>query len=333
MTKLAREPRGIGLGKRRGLAQCSTRRGTIAILALDHRGNLRQALNPADPQSVSFDQMVMFKRQVVRALGTYSTAVLLDPEIGSGPAVAGDDLPGQAGLLLAVEATGYTGDPNARQSQVLPGWSVGKIRRIGASGVKLLIYYHPEAEMARAQENLIEQVAEDCVRYDLPLFLEPLSFSLDPQKKKLPPAELRQVVVETARRLTPLGVDILKAEFPLDIKAEPDEAVWLAACQELDAASLVPWALLSGGVDFEAFLRQVVVACQAGATGVLAGRAVWKEAAELHGVDREEFLRTTATDRMERLLEVCYSLGHPWQADYPPQIPPEGWYQHYADLG
>ena len=43
--------------------------------------------------------------------------------------------------------------------------------------------------------------------------LEPLSYSLD-ENKKLTSEEKRYVVVETAKRLTPLDMDILKAEFP-----------------------------------------------------------------------------------------------------------------------
>ena len=322
----------LSIGKRRGLAQCSTRFGTFSILALDHRGNLRNALNPQDPQSVSYEAMTSFKQQVVAALAPYASAVLLDPEIGASQAVAADALPGNIGLLSAVEATGYVGDPIGRISQVLPGWSVGKIRRMGASGVKLLVYYHPDADQAAQQESLVAEVGEACQRYDLPLFLEPLSYSLDPSRKGLPSAERRQVVIETARRLTPLGIDILKAEFPVNVQEEADPNVWLDACLELNEASVVPWALLSAGVDFDDFLNQVEVVCRAGASGVLAGRAVWKEAAELTGEQRLHFLRTTGAERMARLQALCDALGHSWREVYPPGETSENWYQDYPDI-
>jgi tagatose 1,6-diphosphate aldolase len=321
----------LSIGKRRGLAQCSTPRGTFAVLALDHRGNLRHALNPQNPDAVSYSEMVSFKQQVVAALGPASSAVLLDPEMGAAPMVATDALPGSTGLLVALEATGYTGDPNARLSRVLPGWSVGKIQRMGASGVKLLVYYHPEAPIASHQEDLTSQIAEACVRFDIPLFVEPLSYSLDPDKK-LSSAEKRQIVIETARRLTPMGIDILKAEFPVDVKEEKDEQVWAQACAELNAASQVPWTLLSAGVDYDTYMRQVAIACRAGASGVLAGRAVWKEATELQGVARLDFLRTTAAERMNRLYALCDALGKPWSEHYTPQTTPENWYSSYADI-
>jgi tagatose 1,6-diphosphate aldolase len=214
---------------------------------------------------------------------------------------------------------------------VLPGWSVGKIQRMGASGVKLLVYYHPEAPIASHQEELTSQIAEACARFDIPLFVEPLSYSLDPAKK-LSSAEKRQIVIETARRLTPLGIDILKAEFPVDVKEEKDEQVWAQACAELGAASQVPWTLLSAGVDYDTYMRQVTIACRAGASGVLAGRAVWKEATDLKGPARLDFLRTTAVERMARLYALCDALGKPWTDHYTAESTAENWYSAYEDI-
>ena len=102
--------------------------------------------------------MVEFKRAVVRALGATGTGVLLDPEIGVGPAIADGSLPGRAGLIVAVEATGYEGPGNARVSRVLPGWGVEQVKRLGASAAKLLVYYHPDAVNAADQERLVAEV-------------------------------------------------------------------------------------------------------------------------------------------------------------------------------
>lgn len=117
----------------------------------------------------------------------------------------------------------------------------------------------------------------------------------------------------TNRKLTAIpGVDILKVEFPLDIKAEPGEAEWLAACRELDAASNVPWVLLSAGVDIETHLLQVIAAARAGASGVAVGQAVWQEATEQPAAERVEFLRTSARARMARIDALCRALAYPW---------------------
>ena len=151
----------ITIGKLRALQQCSTPNGALSVLALDHRGNLRQALRPSDPKSVLDTELTAFKQEVVKAVAPAATAVLLDPEYGAAQCIASGGVPGHIGLLAAVEETGYTGDPNARHGSLLPHWSVAKAKRMGASGVKLLVYYHPDASAAREIETLVQQVVED----------------------------------------------------------------------------------------------------------------------------------------------------------------------------
>jgi tagatose-1,6-bisphosphate aldolase len=301
------------------------------VLALDHRNNLRQAMRPNDPDSVSPQELSAFKIEVVRTLAPASTAVLLDPEFGAAQVIAAGAVPGQVGMLVAAEATGYTGDPTARQSRVLDGWSIAKIRRMGANAVKILAYYHPDAPTAGEVEAFVTEVAADCAAQDILLFLEPLSYSLDRERKKLPPEERRRVVLETARRLVLPGVDVLKAEFPLDIQAVPDESAWIEACTELSAASPAPWVLLSASVDYETFLRQVSAACRGGASGVAVGRAVWQEAAGMDDLALRTFLRDIAFPRMARVTFLCEALARPWTEIYSPTQVEPGWYRQYAN--
>jgi tagatose-1,6-bisphosphate aldolase len=301
------------VGKVRGLQQCATAEGALAVLAIDHRDNLRRALSPADPAAVSDEALVAFKREVMAALAPEASAVLLDPEYGLEPAVTGRALPRTAGLLLALERSGYSGNPAARRSELLPGWDVARAAQAGADAVKLLVYYHPEASTAQEVEALVRQVGAASVVAGIPFFLEILTYSVDPGRPRLTREELRHTVLESARRLTAFpGVDVLKAEFPLDIAAAPDEAAWLAACQELTAAAKVPWVLLSAGVDFETYLRQVIAATRGGASGVAVGRAVWNEAVQLPPEARVHFLETTARERMARITALCRALAQPW---------------------
>jgi tagatose 1,6-diphosphate aldolase len=100
----------------------------------------------------------------------------------------------------------------------------------------------------------------------------------------------------------------------------------------LTQASQVPWALLSSGVDFEAFLRQVDVACESGASGVIAGRAIWKEAVDLEPAARQNFLSTISVERLGALARTCSRKAVPWTRYYPPEPAPGGWYMDYPDL-
>jgi tagatose 1,6-diphosphate aldolase len=319
------------LGTRRGLEACASARGTFAVLALDHRQNLRRELHPEAPEATTYDEMVAFKRAVVRALAGTATGTLLDPEIGAAQCIADGSLPGRAGLLVAIEATGYEGPPTARVSRVLPGWSVEQAKRLGSSAAKLLVHYHPAAANAADQERLVADVAAACRAADLALFVEPLGF--DPSTGgKLAGEARRRCVVETARRLMALGGDVLKAEFPYD-PAVTDESAWADACAELEATSPVPWVLLSGGVDDATFERQVAVACRAGASGVLVGRSVWAPAATLPTAARDTWLATEGRARLARLAALVDDLGLPWHARPGTldagDVPGEGWYGEY----
>src|SRR5687768_434600 len=313
--------RPISIGKLRGLQQISSQRGTFTALALDHRQNLRKA----NLAFVSDAELSRFKLDVTSTLASKATAVLLDPEVSAAQAIAQRAIPNNIGLVVAGESTGYTGDATARQAQIIPGWSVEKAKRMGASAIKLLVYYHPDSSSAREIEDFTSRIAEDCRQHDLVLMLEPLSYSLD-ENKKLTSEEKHYIVVESAKRLTPLNIDILKAEFPLDSDAE--ESKWMEACKEISSASLVPWILLSAAVDYETFVHQVTVACNAGASGIAVGRAIWKEAVAMNGDERIKFLRTTAQQRLARLTSLCHALAKPYNDFYIANAPFD-WYKNF----
>jgi tagatose-1,6-bisphosphate aldolase len=321
----------ISIGKLRGLQQISTSRGGFSWLALDQRNNLRQALGGDDPQAVSAAMMSAFKREVIASVAGAASCALLDPEFGAAQCISDGSLPGTTGLMVAVEATGYTGDPTARRAQVLPGWSVAKAKRMGATAVKLLVYYHPDAPSAGEVEALVRQIAAESIAEDIVLCVEPLSYPLDPAVKKVSGPELQRVVLESARRLVVPGVDVLKAEFPIDRSLHPDEADWQAACAALTAASPAPWVLLSAGVNFETYVRQVRVACRAGASGVAAGRAVWKEATSLQGAGRADFLTTVAVERMHTLTALVNAEARTWTRTWTGPHVDEGWYATYQE--
>jgi tagatose 1,6-diphosphate aldolase len=318
-------------GKYRHLTQCSTPSGHFIILAIDHRDNLLTSLNQHADSPLTPAQFTAFKQQVMRHLLGSASAVLTDPEHGFGPGVAGGVISGQIGLLSPVEVTDYTAHPSRRVTNFIPGWSVAKIKRCGGSGVKLLLYYHPEAANGQGQRDIVARIVDECTRYDIPFFLEPITYSLD-AAKPLDNAELRQVVIDTARTFCAMGIDVLKCEFPLDVQREPDESAWRDALRELDAACSVPWALLSAGAAYDVFRRQAELACEAGASGVIVGRAIWADAVVLQDAAREQFLATTARERMGELSAIYAAKGPAWQTKvFAPETLP-GWYERYEDL-
>jgi tagatose-1,6-bisphosphate aldolase len=323
----------LSLGKTRALQQCATANGVFTILAADHRDAMRTMIDAADPQSVSSQTLTGIKLDIVRSLSDLPSAVLLDPLYSAAQAIADGALSRCAGLLVALEEQGYLGDPYNRETTSLSDWSVEKARRLGATGVKLLLFYHPNGgDAAEKQEHYTQEISTECQRLELPLFLEPISYPLRPEVKKTSAEfaqERRRVVIESVRRLGALGVDILKVEFPLDATHHPDPVLWEDACAELNDASPVPWVLLSAGEPFEAFCQQLTLACQAGCSGFAVGRSVWNEAVTLPSKERVGFLATTARERFKRLADIAQSFAHPWQDRYTLPMPDERWYRTY----
>jgi tagatose-1,6-bisphosphate aldolase len=228
-------------------------------------------------------------------------------------------------LLAPLEVTDYRPHPSQRQPRLIPDWNASKLRRAGISGAKLLIYYHPDASDAAEKTALVDRLARECAAEGVPLFLEPIAYSLDPAAK-LSPADHRRVVIESARHFSSRGPTIMKMEFPIDSAAERDERVWVEALRELDAACVTPWALLSAGVAWETFLRQTILACQHGASGVIAGRAVWAEAVALDGAERDAFIDTVARRRLEQLASIAHALATPWTRRIKPLDLAPRWY-------
>jgi tagatose 1,6-diphosphate aldolase len=334
----------ISIGKLRGLQQLADSKGMMTMCAIDHRGALKRALNEKNPAAVSYQDMVDFKLDLCQAVAPFANAILLDPEYGAGQAIAAGLLPGPKGLLVSVEKTGYTGDSTARITEVLPGWSVKKVKKMGASAVKLLIYFRPDLrDVASKQLDLVARLADQCLEEDIAFLVEPVSYPIE-QKERISQGETSSkkfaeiksgLVIETARQITALPIDVLKAEFPADIKFEQDEGKLLGLCQELNRASRLPWVLLSAGVNFESFRKQVKIACKAGASGFLAGRALWQEGAQIRSRDeRMNFFQSTAAPRLKELAEIADSYGKPWYSrlgaengKFAPVA--EGWYRSY----
>lgn len=320
-------------GKIRSLQACATPEGVFAILAADHRDSLRVLIAPESPGSVPAARLTEIKLAVVNQLAPATSAVLLDPIYSAAQAIAGGQLPGNVGLLCALEEQGYLSDPYQRRTPLIAGWSVTKTKRLGANGVKLLLFYHPDAgESTAAQEWLVRSIAAGCRRADLAFFLEPILYSTDPTVKKDSAgfaARRPGLIVEMTRRLSRLGADVLKIEYPVDVKYQPDPQLWANACAAVNEVSLVPWTVLSGGGHFESFKQQVQVACQAGCSGFVAGRSIWQEAATLAGQPRLDFLEQTAYHRLLELRQVAQQHGAPWQSRFDDAPVDEHWYQQY----
>jgi tagatose-1,6-bisphosphate aldolase len=317
----------------------ASERGVIAVTAIDHRGSLEAMLKRTMPgRPIGFAEMAAEKLRITRALAPLSTAILMDPLHGAF-ALAHDAVPARLGLIMCLEEFGYEGHAEERLTATIKAWSVAKIKRMGAVGVKVLLFYHPESPVAAQQEAFVERVAAECRQHDIAFLLEPMSYPIRagmPKESADFARDKPRIVIESARRLGALGVDLLKAEFPDDPRFEPDEGRLRAHCRALSEASPVPWVLLSAGETFDMFQRLTAIACQEGASGFMVGRAIWQEAMGLPDpAARERFLATTGASRLRILTALAEAYGTPWSARFADPatgaMAREGWHLEYPE--
>jgi tagatose 1,6-diphosphate aldolase len=289
-------------------------------------------LSAGQSQGAGYQEMVDFKLDLCRVVAPHATAILLDPIYGAAQAIAAGVIPRTTGLLVSLEESGYSGEAEARVTNLLPEWDVKKIRKMGATAAKLLLYYRPDVDVASKQLDTVQKLAADCVAADMPFVVEPVSYRV--ANKEASPEDFAKVkpklVVETARQITALPIDVLKAEFPADLEYEKDKARLSDLCHQLNEASQVPWVILSAGVNFELFYQEVELACRAGASGFLAGRALWQEATQIKSrEERLNFLETTVVSRLESLTELANACGTPWYARLEAGEVDENWQRRY----
>ena len=113
----------------------------------------RQALRAAgEEREPTYDEIVDAKLDLVRNLAPAASGVLIDAYYGAWSAIASEAIPPDKGLLVRYEMSGSPKNKvGAPLAAVEPGWSVEKIKLMGADAVKLLAQFEPtEPELGRA---------------------------------------------------------------------------------------------------------------------------------------------------------------------------------------
>jgi tagatose-1,6-bisphosphate aldolase len=323
------------LGKMRSLQRVSTEDGFFVICALDHLSDFQALLAP-DPKTVDYKRTIEAKIELIRALNEEVSAFLLDARFGLAPGIAARALPGSVGLMASIEDEGYGGSAGARKTKFREKWGTKKIKMIGADVCKLLWLYRPDANVAGHQRDVVKALVDECAALSLPLVVEPIWYPLAGEDPSSATWKRRRIegIVESAHEAASFGVDMLKVEFPGDVGTAEGRDASEAACRKLAGGiDGVPWVILSAGVGFDAFKTQVEIACRAGASGFLAGRSIWRDAAATHDPAARRVAAKAAAARLRELGEITRSRGRP----YVPALEstalaaayPEFWYERW----
>jgi tagatose 1,6-diphosphate aldolase len=326
------------IGKNRGLARLADDDGFFTMVALDQRPPLVAAIAKARGVAageVTFADMVKAKRMLVQALGADASSMLFDPNFAVPAAI--DILPKKTGLILTLEEHRVEETPAGRKSRAIANWSVEKIRRIGGDGVKVLVWYRPDAgrEVNEHQQAFVRSVGEDCRRHDIPYVLELLVYPFLGSDRHTTdytesPDKRADLVIESVREFAKpeYRVDLFKLETPLPAASLPAldgsaearrAAAQFEALGQICGEAGIPWVMLSGGAAPEQFERVLSYACAAGAQGFLAGRTIWLAAIEENFPDEARVmaaLREDGRKRLARLKELTAREAEPWKPVY-----------------
>jgi sulfofructosephosphate aldolase len=96
---------------------------------------------------------------------------------------------------------------------------------------------------------------------------------------------------------------------PLHGRGDPAEIERRA--RGIDDGLEIPWVVLSQGVDPDDFPAAVAAARRGGASGMLAGRALWTSV--LPADDPTALLRERSVPCLRELVEIVDRFGRPWR--------------------
>ncbi|BDZ45695.1 sulfofructosephosphate aldolase [Naasia aerilata] len=280
--------------------------GGFAMVAMDQRESLRAMFDAAGVGRPADDVLVQFKMDVARELGPLASGFLIDRHYGFERVRDEGILPESDGLILAADALQQEDGGPVEETELDETVVGGATELEGVSALKLLIIWRRD-ERREHRVELADRFVRRSAELGLLSVLEPV-VRATPAELDAGTWNMDDAIVEAARELSPLGPSLYKAQVPMAGKGDFEDQ--RRASERLGTAIGAPWVVLSQGVDREHFLPAVEAACQAGASGFLAGRALWSDVVGAPDVPAR--LRELSRPRLEALIDVVDRTARPW---------------------
>ena len=293
----------------RSLDDIAAEGGTFAIVAMDQRNTLRRMFTAVGREGTD-QELRDAKADVARALTPLASGLLSDPTYGVPAITQADALAGNCGLLVAAEPAErrkYREEPRTHRDPALNArWVIDQ----GGNALKFFVQLRADRPVGAGEPDLLaeglavcQEVIADCRATGVPVVIENLVYPLPGEELQGQARE--DAIIEAARALNDLDIDLLKLEYP----GSPE------GCRRLASILDRPWAVLSAGVPFAEFSEVMRIAFdEGGASGFIAGRSVWRESLPLTGQERASFLADVARPRLEQLVAVAAERARPWTA-------------------
>ncbi|SKA27688.1 tagatose 1,6-diphosphate aldolase [Consotaella salsifontis] len=316
-------------GKYWSIRRLTDRSGFFKMVAVDQRPPIMQLVQKKrGVDQASYEDVAAAKISLTKVLAPHASAVLLDP-IWAWPN-AHSLLDPAKGVVITLEEHAFAEDEKGRRSSNIADWSVAKIKAMGGDAVKALAWYRPDGdpETCKIQQDYVEAIGAACRRYDICFLLELLTYPLPGEQGQTKDyiehnSKNARNVLDSVREFADprYGVDIFKLESPVPAPQVPSPGEAgsdkvQALFDEMGQLSPVPWVMLSAGANMGEFERVMHYAYRAGASGYLAGRAIWLKAMQnfpdMAAVEAE--LTREALPYMDRLNHMTDEMGTPWFA-------------------
>lgn len=279
--------------------------GGLAMVAMDQRESLRHMFDLAGAGRPGDDVLVGFKRAVAAELGGLASGFLIDRDFDGLGVLRDGLLPSDCGFILAADALEQEPGGSVEDTGLDAG-ALDDARADGVAAIKLLVIWRRDARR-EARVELAERFIAAARERGVLSVLEPVV--------RATPGELADgswdqeaAIREAARELSALRPSLYKVQVPLG--GAGSEAEQRAESERLAADILGPWVVLSQGVALDRFADAVTAACRAGASGFLAGRALWSDV--VGAPDVPAALRELSRPRLERLVEIVDAHARPW---------------------
>ncbi|QPP05542.1 hypothetical protein G4Z16_03075 [Streptomyces bathyalis] len=284
--------------------------GCFAMVAMDQRDSLRTMMAQRRPDGsgppVPDSALTSFKLDVARSLGRAASALLIDDDYGYRALTDSRVLPPSCATVLALDTLDQRPGGPVEDTGLDERIDVSAAVAEGTRAFKLLIIWRRDGARDR-RISLAARFTEVCRAAGVASVLEPVARPT-PEEEAAGTFRLNDAIVEAARELAPLRPSLYKCQVPDGGKGTVAETA--AQAERIDRVVDVPWVVLSQGVAPPDFPRAVEGACRAGASGFLAGRALWTDA--LDAEDRDAQLNGPCTERLRRLGETVDAHGRPW---------------------
>ena len=290
---------GMTTAERRGYQLICGEEGAMMVIACDQRGGMRTLLaaTPEEQAKIGTDVLGDTKIDIGSHLARFATAILVDPVCALPGMIDNGHLDRSTALLIGLDDSGFGTTPEGyRISKLVPGITARRVRELGGTGGKIMVYLRSDIPAANTQNiALLKQVIDDFAAEDLLLVVEFLTYALPDEDKATYTSAIPALIEGGSRICLDLGSKVLKIPFPGTVEA----------CANVTRmAGDVPWAVLSAGVDHATFLGQVEIAMANGASGVIAGRSLWKDCISLDRAITRDRLTSIAVPRLREIQAV-----------------------------